>query len=252
MQEIESVTAIRKENPLAMGFYTIPEASRLIRVGSPQKIRNWLTGYHNRKIGPLLKRDFEPTHTRASQELSFLDLMEVRFVLHFTEHGVKAQSLRIAAEALRREFGVNHPYATDRVLLTADKADVFVIETLNKSAQEADDPKLRSLTTKNYVMYTAIQKLLLPGVEFHRESRLAKIWTPLPERFPSIQINPKRAFGRPIVPQGVPTEAIFDAWQAENQDYDKVARWFSLPSIIVKEAVDFERALDCPDRLGAP
>src|SRR6185312_4494977 len=141
-------------NPLARGFYTVQEAARLIQVGSTNRIYGWLRGYPARQIGPLLTRDYEPIGEH--EELSFLDLMEIRFVEHFREHGVKARSLRIAASRLRDEYKTEHPFALEKVILIADKADVFVEEVLRESADEAADPRLRSLLTKNYVMYEAI------------------------------------------------------------------------------------------------
>jgi uncharacterized protein (DUF433 family) len=229
-------------NPLAQGFYTVPQAARLIRVGSPRRIYGWLRGYAGRDVGPLLERDYQPVGD--NEELSFHDLMEVRFVEHFREAGVKAQSLRIAARALRDELRTKHPFASQKILLTADKADVFVKEVMRKAAEEADDVRLRSLTTNNYVMYETIRKLLLPGVEFDPTSELASRWRPIPDRFPKIVVDPRISRGQPAIPKGIPTETLFDTWRAENQDVDVVAYWYEIPSTDVLQAVKFEQALD--------
>lgn len=241
----------RDMSPLAAGFYTVPEAARLIRVGSAQRIYGWLQGYARREIGPLLDRDFQPIDDH--QELSFLDLMEVRFVEHFREYGVKVRSLRRAAAALRDEYKTNHPFALSKVLLAADQADVFVVEeTLKEAAKAENDPKLRSLTTNNYVMYETIRQSLVPGIEFDAASHLAKQWAPLPARFPEIVVNPLRAFGRPIIPRGIPTEALRDAWELEGQRPDPVAEAYGITARDVVEAVEFERALDAPlERVAA-
>lgn len=229
-------------NPLAMGFYTVTEAARLIRVGSVNRIYGWLRGYPNRHIGPLLTRDYEPLG--GTEELSFLDLMEVRFVEHFREHGVKVKSLRIAAETLRKEFNTDHPFATKRVVLVADKADVFVAETLKNTAKETKDVKLRSLVTKNYVMYEAIRQSLIPGMIFDEVSHLAAKWAPMPEKFPNIFLDPKIAYGQPAGPSGVPTSVIYESWKAENESIDNVAYWHELKTTEVIEAVKFEKTLD--------
>ena len=229
-------------NPLAQGFYTVPEAARLIQVGNARRIYGWLRGYTGRDIGPLLNRDYKPIG--EDEELSFHDLMEVRFVEHFREAGVKARSLRIAAERLRRELDTKHPFASQRVMLTADKADVFVKEILKKAAEEADDVRLRSLTTNNYVMYEAIKQALIPGVEFSPATELVNRWTPMPDKFPTIIIDPRIARGQPTIPKGIPTVALFDAWKAENKSVDSVAFWYNIPSTDVLSAVKFEQALD--------
>jgi hypothetical protein len=96
--------------------------------------------------------------------------MEVRFVEHFRGYGVKVRSLRFAAEQLRKDFDTTHPFALERVHLIANKADILVEEVLKQSADRAEDKRLRSLLTNNYVMYETIKQGLLPGVSFDRKS----------------------------------------------------------------------------------
>lgn len=237
------MTGKRPTNPLARGFYTVPEAARLIRAGGTRRIYGWLRGYQNRDVGPLLTRDYEPIGD--AEELSFLDLMEVRFVEHFREHA-KIRSLRIAAQKLRQEYGVDHPFAFKGVMVIADKADIYLAEVLRESAAEAGDVRLRSLVTDNYVMYEAIKRGLLPGVSFDPKSNLASEWAPLPDRFPRISIDPRKAYGQPIIPIGVPTGVLYDAWRAENENADAVAYWYGITVAEVAEAVRFEEALDDP------
>jgi uncharacterized protein (DUF433 family) len=54
-----------------------------------------------------------------------------------------------------------------------------------------------------------------------------------------VVIDPKRNFGRPIInPEGVPVEALFNAYKAE-KSYDKVASWFEVDRESVKDAVEY-------------
>lgn len=231
------------ENPLARGFYTVPQAARLIRVGSTNRIYGWLRGYPDRRVGPLLARDYRPI--AANEELSFLDLMEVRFVEVFREHGVKLRSLRFAAERLREELKTPHPFAQDRVVV-ADKADVLVEEVLRDSAAKAADPRLRSLLTRNYVMYEVIKKSLIPGVRFDVDTRLAREWAPIPDRFPKIIMRPQIAYGQPAGPSRVPTAVLYDAWRVEGENVDAVSHWYEVPLNEVLDAIGFEQQLDQP------
>ena len=130
-------------NPLARGFYSVRDAARLIENARAQRIYGWLKGYPDREIGPLLSRDYRPINDR--QELSFLDLIEVRFVEHFRAHEVKLRTLRRAAERLRKEFDTPHPFATDQVHLEADKADVFLVVMRESAKEERDRALLISL-----------------------------------------------------------------------------------------------------------
>lgn len=231
-------------NPLSRGFYTVPEATRLLRAKSARRIYGWLRGYQGRAVGPLLVRDYKPIGD--VEELSFLDLMEVRFVEHFMEYRVKPRSLRRASEKLREELKTNHPFALQTVIVVADRADVFVKDVFRSSAEETGDVRLRSLVTDNYVMYEAIKRGMLPGITFNPKSRLADSWAPIPDRFPEIRLDPRRAYGQPTLPAGVPTGVLYDAWRAENENADAVAYWYGLSVTDVAEAIRFEQALDEP------
>jgi len=238
------------ENSLAKGFFTVQEAARLIRVGNARRIHGWLRGYNDRGVGPLLTRDYEPIDEH--EELSFLDLMEVRFVEHFRVHNVKVRSLRLAAEQLRKEFNTAHPFALKDVILVADQADIYIREVFKTSANKADDARLRSLLTNNYVIYEAIKAGLLPGVEFDPVTHLTSRWAPMPAQFPDIIVDPRVAYGRPASPSGVPTETLFDAWVAERQDEAAVAHWYDVSREDIVQAVRFEQALrERPQRRAA-
>lgn len=237
---MESQT-LSHRNPLAMGFYTVPEAARLVEVGSARRIYGWLKGYSGRRREPLLVRDYEPLG--GNQELSFYDLIEVHFVEHFRFHGVKMKALRLAADNLRIEFQTPHPFATARVYFIADKADVF-IEIMQDSARQVGDGVLMSLTNKNYVMRKIIADYLVPGIEFDPDSGIVSSWAPRPHNFPDIVIDPTIAYGQPAGPSRIPTAAIYDAWIGEGEDVDEAAYWLDIPPHEVVRAVAFERALN--------
>jgi hypothetical protein len=229
-------------NPLARGFYTVPEAARLIEVGSRSRIYGWLKGYRGRAAGPLLIRDYTPIDNK--QELSFIDLIEIRFVEHFREHGVKMPALRRAAEELRREFGTDHPFATSRVHLVTDKADVF-LEIMRESAEETKDRTLLSLTTRNFMMAEFIERFLVPGIVFDKQDHMARRWAPRHDRFPEIVIDPRVAYGQPVGPSGIPTATIMDTYVAEGENLDEVALWLGVPVAEAARAVNFEKFLNC-------
>lgn len=230
-------------NPLARGFYTVKDAARLIEVGSAQRIRGWLRGYPQRNVGPLLARDYEPISDK--EELSFLDLMEVRFVEHFREQGVKTQTLRKALETARKVFGDDKPLATDRIrfMTTDDRKNIFVEEVLKPSAKEADDRKLWSLLTRQYEFYELIQERLSRGVSFDPATSVATRWVPRPDAFPQIIIDPRIAYGQPVGPNFVPTHTLYEAWAAEDQDISAVADWYDLPIDEAVMSIEFEKAL---------
>ena len=238
-------------NSLMRGFYTVREAARLIEVGNARRILGWLQGYPKRKIGPIIARDYPPLEKR--QELSFLDLLEIRFVEHFREQGIRIATLRRAVETARIVWKTSKPLATQRIrfLPRDDGKDILVEEVLRPTVEDTKDPKLWSLLTAQYEIYTAIRTKLVAGLVFDAESTFAKRWTPRPERFPKIVIDPLIAYGQPAGPSHVPTSVIYQSWKAEEERLDPVADWYGIPSTEVGMAIEFERSLEDSKRLIA-
>lgn len=228
-------------NPLSNGFYTVGDATRFISGSTTRRIRGWLSGYRASGPSPLVARTHQEVGVPLS--LSFLDLIEVRFVDHFRRLGVKFSTLKVAGERLRREFEVTRPFASDKVHVLSDKADVF-IKLMSEVGRDEEDDRLVSLTTDNFVMPAIIEQALLPGIEFNRADHLARRWRPEPRLFDSIVIDPTVAYGRPAGPSKIPTESLRRAVVAEHGEVDVVARWFEVSTIEVESAVRFENLLD--------
>lgn len=231
-------------NPLARGFYTVQDAARLIEVGSTRRILGWLRGYPKSQTGPLLMRDFQPIGGR--EELSFLDLTEVRFVEHFREQRVAMRTLRRALVTAREVFKDEKPLASRRIqfVTTVDRKNLFSEEVLKPAAKATDDTRLWSLLTKQYEIYELIMHRLERGVRFDPKTELANGWAPRPEKFPAITIDPKIAYGQPALPNGFPTHTIYESWEAEGQDYGSVSDWFDMPLDDVQMAVAFEQHIN--------
>jgi uncharacterized protein (DUF433 family) len=227
-------------SPLARGFYTVGDAARLIPNASSNRIYNWLNPYHGEEDA-LISREYDPIAN--AQELSFLDLMEVRFVEYFRNAGVSVRSLRKAAERARKYFHTDKPFATSDFSFVTDGKSLFVESVLKPAAREADDKTLWGLLTEQYEMYGVIKESLLQGVQFNPKSKLAETWRPRPRSHPHIIIDPKVAFGQPTFEARVTTAALYDAWFAENENLAEVAYWFELPETAVREAIQFERQL---------
>lgn len=227
-------------NPLARGFYTAKEAAQLIEVGNIHRINGWLSGYKNSDIGPLLERDYPKIGN--AQELSFYDLMEVKFVEYFRESGVRVQTLRRALETAREVFGLQKPLATNRVrfIPSKDGKKILVDESDEAIATKDNDPSLWNLVNRQYEHYELIHDQIERGVEFDATSHLARTWRPRSKRFPKIIIDPLQAYGQPVIESGTPTGVIYDAWLAEGQDPIPVAEWFDLKPADVQMAVEFE------------
>ncbi|MFZ5930087.1 MAG: DUF433 domain-containing protein [Pseudomonadota bacterium] len=224
---------------IGIGLYSVPEAARLTHI-SAARLRRWLLGYdHGKKedtrhAPPVLKRDIEVIDGYAA--LSFLDLIEARFVDAFLRQGVSWREIRAASAAASGMLESPHPFATYRFI--TDGRSIFA-EILN----HASDPALIHLSGQQYVIKEVLAPSLRKGLEFENDNLVR--WRPFGGRHPVV-LDPKRAFGRPIVEQsGVPTHILACAFKAEGGEQKNalsiVARHFDITKREVTAAVEFER-----------
>ena len=219
-------------DPLLCGFYTVGDAARLLKIENRRRIARWLESARN--TAPVIRRDYQPIE--GSQELSFWDLIEVRFVEHFRAQGVSLQFLRKVAVKAREEFGTSHPFALSDVAFLTDRRRIFV----QLAQEDKEEKSTRDVLSGQYEMYNAIEALLAKGIGFHPITKLADEWKPLENGCPNVVVNPRFAYGQPVIgAEKVPTAAIFRTWKAEG-DRDRVAHWYGIDRAAVDEAIEFE------------
>lgn len=212
------------------GLYTVGDAARLLQV-SPRRVRGWISGYPNTKAEPILRNDVG--WLDGSLAFSFANLMEIRFIGHFTALKVRTETIREMAREAERFLRHPHPFAT-KTMFQTDGKKIFA-----ETAQATGDKKLYDLKAKNWAMLDVIEQSLHREVSYD-PSGDAAAWIPR-AAIPSVIIHPRRAFGQPILKEeGVPTRALFEAFQAEGDDTDAVAKWFQITPARVREAVEFE------------
>ncbi|SFD67739.1 DUF433 domain-containing protein [Roseivivax sediminis] len=216
-------------DPLFAGFFSVPETAKLVHAKSAA-IRGWLNGYPNSQAGPVIDRDFKDTRT-----LSFLDLMEVRFVAFFRSQGVPMRTLRDAAARARADWCVSHPLALESEHYVTDRKKVFATV-----AAESGDRVTWDMASGQHEMWDTIEQTIQAGVVFDPKSFLATRWRPAPQQFPNIVIDPKIAFGKPVI-EGIriPTSVLFRQWQSERKAAT-VARLFKVETSDVETAVGYE------------
>lgn len=226
------MTRIVSSPDVGGGFYTVSEAARLLGIESKQRITRWLLP-PSKGGEPIILRDY-PKRGRE-HEVSFLDLMEIRFVEHFRRTKISLQSLRVAAHNARTELGVSHPFATSNVKFQSDRKKVFL-----ETAKETGDRQLLDLMTKQVAIYEVIEQTFERDLEFNVDG-FARSWKPAPSVSPNVTVAPSFAFGRPsIADRHVPTATLFQSWMVNDNDARLVADWFDVDVEAVNEAVRFE------------
>jgi len=202
------------------GGFTTAEAGRLLRRPASD-IASWLRGKN-----PIILPDYEPVNGRLV--LSFDALIEARAIAHFLSHGMERARLRHIMGECRKRTNVRHPLAGDKDFVT-DGFRLF----------EMDDERLINLVNDVY----AEPQLMAPALKgqvTYQHGRAAFL-TPDPEDAPLVRIDPRHAFGRPVVIEGgkvVTTSAL--AAEARNDTVEGAADWFGVSPAAASQAVLFE------------
>lgn len=214
-------------------LYSVPQAARILGMKNA-KVRSWIEGYKHSDAAPILG----PTIGRLPKGpvLTFLDLVESAWIAHFIGLGYSPQTIRKVMLKLRERTDFAHPFASEKRFLADGKA-IF-----EETIEEDGERRLLNLMNDNFTMGSIVRPSLFEQI-FYVEDVAAK-FQPLVQA-PNIMIQPKVAHGRPAVKDmWVPSETLYSAYLAENGDIAEVASEYRVPPELVREAVEFERALN--------
>lgn len=215
---------------LGVGLYTPAEAA--IYTGIPATdIRRWLFGYSAKGIQhPGI---WTPELVGAADKtLGFHDLLEIRFVHAFRQHGVSLQAIRSASQQAKEMFGQAYPFTCRR--FQTDGRSIFATVL-----DETGDESLLDLVKRQYAFQQVIKPSLYEGIDYAQEGA-AQRWYPV-KRSKVIVLDPQRNFGKPVVTDnGVDTASIYLAYLAEGQNAKRVAQLYEIATAAVEAAVSFE------------
>jgi uncharacterized protein (DUF433 family) len=241
--------ATRTDDALGRGVYGAGDAVRLINFQRPdggarkaisrQTIGRWLRGYDyhvggkERHSSPLWRPDYPIDADGEVLELSFRDLIELRFVRAFRDWGLSLQTIREcfarAVEAVQDE----RPFSTRK--FRTDGKTIFLEITNDLHEGELLDLKRRQ---------RAFHRIVAPSLrDLEFDAGVVARWFPLGATRKSIVVDPSRAFGRPIASAGgTPTEILAAAVTVEGSA-ERVAKLYELPLGAVRDAVAFQSQL---------
>lgn len=221
--------------PFGVGSYTAVEAARLLGL-SATNVRRWMLGYdHGPKDG---RRHSPPLWTSQlamiddQLEIGFRDLIELRFVKAFVDAGVGLLAVRNCLAHARDVIQDDHPFSTRR--FRTDGKTIFL-----ESTEGSQEPNLIDLKSRQFVFRTVFERSFK---DLDIEDDAVVRWRPFKGK-PSIILDPARAFGQPIANQsGVPTITLADAVRAEG-GFERAARMYDVPTLVVRDAFQFEEGL---------
>lgn len=225
---------------LGVGLYAFHEAARL--TGIPVRdLRHWLDGYGYRKkgqretttIAPL----WEPELVKIGLHgIGFRDLLEVRFVQVFRRLGISLHAIRLVRRKARECLDLPYPFTSRR--FQTDGLAIFA-----SALEESGEAALPELAECQCVFKEIAGPSLYEGIEFGANDAATR-WYPFPGSR-AVVIDPRIAFGKPIVrPGSVKTSILHAAVKAEDGDKHFVARLYAVSVDAVDAAIAFEEQLD--------
>ena len=194
----------------------------------------WLRGYIHGPQQAYSAPLWEPDYVNPDDqiEVSFRDLIELRFVKAFRALGLSLPTIRECFDRAVEEVQDVRPFSTQR--FRTDGKTIFLEIT-----EPLSDVKMVDLRHRQSVFRSIIEPSLR-DLEF--DASVVSRWYPRGAQRRTVVIDPKRAFGRPIVASGVPTQVIAEALSTEGSA-DRVSKLFGIPTSEVRDAVSFEQKL---------
>ena len=226
---------------IGTGMYPLPRAARLVGA-ELRTVRRWLTGYSwkygegRRASGPLWTLQYAQDEEFGDEQvLSFQDLLELRIVARFIEHGVSLQVIRATIDVARETLG-DYPLHSKRFVTDGRKIFLDAVE------RAGEDSKLLDVRQRQFTIDAVIRPSLLDGIEYGADATALR-WFPVRKKR-LVVLDPQLQFGEPIVTEGgVPTDTLAAAFKAEGENAERVARLYRVKPQEVKVAVAFEQQL---------
>ncbi|MGL4636322.1 MAG: hypothetical protein ACRCWF_10095 [Beijerinckiaceae bacterium] len=235
---------LAKKNPvsaLGRGVYGAAEAVRLInfqkndtarrKIGIPT-IRRWI-GVNNgasQKNSPLWQPDYK--NQGPELEVSFRDLIELRFIKAFRDAGVSLQTIRACIDGAVELVGSERPFSTAK--FRTDGKTIF-----EQATSKVHEGSMTDLRTRQNVFRTMIEPSL-KDLEFEGDELVR--WRPL-GKGSNLVVDPAKAFGRPVILGfGVTAETLANAVPVEGSK-EAVARLYEVPISAVRDAITLQQRL---------
>jgi uncharacterized protein (DUF433 family) len=220
---------------LSSGVYTIPDAAKLLQINR-QLLRRWLTGY---PVDPARLEDpccpgpgaMKSRGLGRDRHFGFLTLIEIFTAYHLRTQGFSMHQLRLFRNELAHRFDTEFPFAL-RGLLTSGR----------KLLKEMGNEALLEVASGGQTAFEQVLGPFCEKIEFDSDSNLAVRFFPK-GRQSSIVVDPKHAFGQPVIAgTNLTTAALASRLRGGESDSD-LANDFDITEQQVREVRDFELAL---------
>lgn len=229
--------AHKNQDYVGQGIYTVPEVTKLTKVPSPN-IYNWLyggslsnKGKGNLKRNPTLTHQFNLMNHIAN--ISFKDMIQIRFVDYFREKGVSLHTIRNASANAAKLLSTTHPFCSAKFKTDGESL-------LAEVCEHDGNHSLVELKNMQHVFNEVIDPFLTT-LDYEQDIA-ARWWHELGNK--KVILDPRLNFGKPtLADNGYATETLYEAYCANDRSTKIVANWFEVDKESVEQAVEFETRL---------
>jgi uncharacterized protein (DUF433 family) len=228
-------------------IYPVAYAATLAGL-DPKTARRWVRGYdfthkgERRHSAPVVR--VQVPGVPINDHLTFEELLTLRLVRGFREHGLGLPTIKKAAQVAAEHYGISNPFVT-RAFRTDGRAVFLDLE--RKAKIPGEETLLVHALTGQQEFRDVVEPSLFRDVVFAGD--VPGEWFPAGKNS-AVVIRPDRAMGAPhLVGTGVRTDVVADAVQAEGGDDRAVksaASWFGLLERQVRDAVAAEEKWRTP------
>lgn len=222
------------QTTLSSGIYTIPDAARILGLSLP-KVRRWLKGSDATDAveeSPT-RYGIDPLGLQgagAEKHMDFLSLIEIYTVMRLRELKVSFPTIRRARADLADRLGVENPFAAQSLFVDGAK---LLTENDNLHYE---------LGTNGQIAMRKVLEPFLQRVDFETSTQLAERLHPM-GRDSQVIVDPRRAFGRPIVDgTAITTEALACLYKG-GESVEGLAQQFEMEEGAIHDALEFEHCL---------
>jgi len=216
--------------------YAIPEAAHYLGV-SESTLRSWLYGRPYPTRSGLVKRTTRiilPADARNGI-LSFYNLVEAHVLLFQRQvYGIQLPAVRSAVEHVRARLGLERPLIHQEFY--TDGRDLFINDLQKKVIINA--------SKRGQLGIWQILNLYVQRIDWDEEGLAAKLFPvrASQKNGPRIVIDPKIAFGRPVLKGTGITASVLWHRKRLGEEIDDISKDYGLDRSAVEEAISYYKA----------
>ncbi|MEO5715390.1 MAG: DUF433 domain-containing protein [Luteolibacter sp.] len=214
--------------PWNQGAYLVPDAARILRLPL-SVLRSWISGKQEENCRYYPAGKLTTKGVGLDRHFGFHALIELFTIAQLRKRNISMPTIRQTREELMERFETAHPFALEGLMTSGKK----LIKSL-------DEDVLLELGTRGQTAFSKVLEPFCASLDFDQASALASRYYPLGRNQP-IVVDPKHAFGRPVIEGTNLTAEAIMALIRGGEAVENIAESFQITTETVLVAKCFEQ-----------